>query len=145
MMNELIGTWELVEWDCTLDGRYHNHPFGQDARGRLMYTVEGTMMAILMRANRPNFQTPSLSLGSAEEKSNAINGYVSYSGTFYTEDNLVTHRVQFSLLPNWIGTDLVREMTWTDGGELILSTQPQTTRSGKIVINRLRWRKLDPS
>ena len=142
-MNKLIGTWELVEWDCTLDGRYHSHPFGQDAQGRLMYTTEGTMMAILMKADRPNFQTPTLSLGSAEEKANAINGYVSYSGTFRTENNLVIHSVQFSLLPNWIGTDLIREMMWTDDAHLILSTLPQTTRSGRTVVNQLRWRKLD--
>ena len=142
-MNALIGTWNLVEWDCTINGAYHNHPFGRDAQGRLMYTPEGTMMAILMKANRPNFATPSLILGSADEKISAVDGYVSYSGTYHTAGDLVIHHVTFSLLPNWIGTDLVRQMAWTNdpSPQLILSTQPQPTRSGKIVVNRLRWRK----
>ncbi|MGB1253326.1 MAG: lipocalin-like domain-containing protein, partial [Candidatus Promineifilaceae bacterium] len=79
-----------------------------------------------------------------EEKASAIDGYVSYSGTFRTKGQLVIHSVTFSLLPNWIGTDLIREMRWTedDPQQLVLSTTPQTTRSGKQVVNRLRWQKL---
>ena len=141
-MHKLIGTWNLVEWDCTLDGVYHNHPFGEDARGRLMYSAENTMMAILMRAQRPTFEIASLSQGTIEEKTAAVDGYVSYSGTYRTDGEQVIHTVQFSLLPNWIGTDLVRLMRWTDAGELVLTTLPQLTRSGRAVVNRLRWEKV---
>ena len=141
-MNKLIGTWNLVEWDCTLDGVYHNHPFGDDAQGRLMYSAEKTMMAILMRAQRTSFETASLSQGTTEENVAAIDGYVSYSGTYRIEADRVIHGVQFSLLPNWIGTDSVRQMAWTGDGQLILTTLPQSTRSGKVVVNRLRWEKV---
>ena len=137
----LIGTWHLVEWDCTLDGRYHNHPFGIDAQGQIIYSVDGQMSAILMREERPFFAQPNLRGGSDEEKVTAVNGYVSYGGTYSLEGNFVTHHVQFSLLPNWVGTDLVRQVTWLDDGDLLLTTMPQPTSSGKVIVNQLRWRK----
>ena len=138
----LVGTWHLVAWDCTLDGRYHNHPFGTDAQGQIIYTGEGQMSAILMRRERPLFARANLAGGSDEEKITAVNGYVSYAGTYSLDGNRVIHHVQFSLLPNWIGTDLVREVTWLDNGYLLLTTLPEMTRSGKVVVNRLRWGRL---
>ena len=143
----MIGTWELLEWDCTIDDTYHSHPFGADAQGRITYTNDGYMSAILMKPNRPRFARPLIAAGTEEEKMAALAGYVSYAGTYRVEENLVFHTVQFSLLPNWIGTDLVREMTWlpAEDGEplqLMLSTLPEKTRSGKSVINRLRWGRL---
>jgi hypothetical protein len=141
-MNEtkLIGTWHLMEWDCTLDGRYHNHPFGRDAQGQIIYTADGQMSAILMQAERPFFAHANLAGGSDAEKLSAVSGYVSYAGTYLLNGNRVSHLVQFSLLPNWIGTELVREVTWLDDGDLLLATLPETTRSGKVIVNRLRWR-----
>jgi hypothetical protein len=142
---KLIGTWHLIEWDCTLDGRYHNHPFGADAKGQIIYTDDGQMSAILMRRQRPLFAKANLAGGSDEEKVTAVNGYVSYAGTYSLDGNLVSHHVQFSLLPNWIGTDLVRQVTWLEDGDLLLTALPEMTRSGKVVVNQLRWRKVERS
>lgn len=140
----LVGTWHLVEWDCTLDGAYHNHPFGRAAQGMLQYTADGRMAAILMRPERPLFAKANLASGSDAEKIAAVNGYVSYAGTYRTEGNTVIHTVEFSLLPNWIGTELVREMSWTDDepAQLILTTRPRMNSSGQAVVNRLRWERV---
>lgn len=143
----LEGTWHLVEWDCTLDDQYLSHPFGRGAQGMLQYTADGHMAAILMRPERPLFAKPNLASGTAEEKIAAVNGYVSYAGTYRVEADMVIHTVEFSLLPNWIGTELVREISWTndDPAQLILTTPPQVTRSGQAVVNRLRWQKVGES
>lgn len=143
MIEQLIGTWHLLEWDCTLDGEFHSHPFGRDAQGSITYTDHGTMSAILMKPNRPSFAIPILQRGTASEKQAGIDGYVSYAGRFRIEANRVIHTVEFSLLPNWIGTELIREIGWTydEPRQLLLSTVPEMTRSGKLVVNRLRWGK----
>jgi len=137
----LVGTWHLIEWDCTLAGLDHGHPFGREAQGTITYTSDGFMSAILMRPDRPAFAHPNFASGSEAEKLAAAGGYVSYAGTYRLEGTRVIHRVAFSLLPNWIGTDLVRQVSWSDEppGYLILTTLPEPTRSGKMIVNRLRW------
>ncbi|MEM8861378.1 MAG: lipocalin-like domain-containing protein [Chloroflexota bacterium] len=147
LLNDLIGTWFLQEWDCTLDGKYHNHPFGRDAQGVISYSPSGRMSAILMKPNRSHLSVPSLVQATAEEKMMVLDGYVSYAGTWQVKDGQVIHSVDHSLLPNWIGTDLIRKISWTaehgpsdEPKQLILSTAPQKTRSGKLVVNRLRWK-----
>ena len=139
-MNQLEGNWALAEWDCTLDGAYHSHPFGRDAKGTIMY-VNGKMCAILMKADRPHFELPNLLRGSDHERLTAVSGYVSYAGSYRIEGDRVIHSVEYSLLPNWIDTELIRIISWTQDGppHLILSTLPEKTSSGKTVVNRLRW------
>ena len=148
LLNDLIGTWFLQEWDCTLNGEFHNHPFGRDAHGVISYSPSGRMSAILMKAGRARLSVPNLIQATAEEKTAVVDGYVSYAGGWRVATNQVIHSVDFSLLPNWIGTDLTRTISWTtkfsaadEQPQLILSTLPQTTRSGKIVVNRLRWKR----
>ncbi|MEM7335793.1 MAG: lipocalin-like domain-containing protein [Chloroflexota bacterium] len=143
MMTQLEGNWTLAEWDCTLDDAYHNHPFGKDAQGTIMY-ANGRMCAFLMKPDRPNFAIANLIRSSDEERLTAVSGFVSYSGSYRVEGDQVIHSVEFSLLPNWIGTELIRTISWTndDMPQLILSTPPEKTSSGKNVVNRLRWQRL---
>lgn len=147
ILNNLIGTWFLQEWDCTLNGEYHNHPFGRDARGVISYSPSGRMSAILMKADRAKLKEPNLQKAADHERQFLLNGYVSYAGKWRVEDDQVIHSVDYSLLPNWIGTDLIRTIGWTtrfsnpdESAQLILSTKPSATRSGKLVVNRLRWK-----
>lgn len=145
--NSLIGTWFLQEWDCTLDGVFLNHPFGTDAHGVISYSPGGRMSAILMKSGRAPLAGKSLIKASDQEKLSVVDGYVSYAGRWRVENDHVIHSVDFSLLPNWIGTDLVRKISWTteysadsEPAQLILSTAPEPTSSGKMVVNRLRWK-----
>lgn len=142
----LVGAWTLVEWTATLDGQPRGYPFGPAAQGHLLYSADGHMSAILMRPDRLPFAFPNFAAGSDAEKLQAASGYVSYAGTYEVQGDRVVHHVHYSLLPNWIGTDLVRQVGWTDDGaggrDLVLITLPQPTRSGQVVVNRLRWRRL---
>ncbi|MEM7801778.1 MAG: lipocalin-like domain-containing protein [Chloroflexota bacterium] len=138
--DKFVGAWELTDWVTLLNGEFYSYPFGEGQKGRLIYGAGGNMMVILMQSDRPKFAASMLSKGSPEEKDAAISGYVSYSGTFRTEGDRMIHSVDFSLLPNWIGTELIRTITW-DEGDLILESLPTQTRSGKVISNRLRWRR----
>ena len=138
---QLHGTWELQRWYCTLDGQFHNYPFGHDARGRITYSPNGTMSAILMDPDRQPFAIASLAKGTGAELQSAIQGYVSYAGRFEIIGEDVHHQVEYSLLPNWIGTTLIRTMSWQDD-HLVLATKPEKTQTGRIVINHLHWHKI---
>ena len=51
--NPLLGTWHLVRWDITYsDGRAPTLPFGDAARGLIVYTHDGTMSACIARGGR---------------------------------------------------------------------------------------------
>jgi hypothetical protein len=137
---DLVGSWELTHWDYTVDGVHRGYVMGEDAQGQILYTPEGRMSAILMQADRPRFEVGAFHQGSAEQREAASLTYVSYGGTFDVEGDRVLHHVAYSLFPDWIGTDLVRVVSWDDG-QLVLTAVPETTSTGKTVVNRLVWRR----
>lgn len=138
--DDLVGSWELTHWDYTVDGVHRGFVMGEDARGQILYTPEGRMSAILMQADRPPFEVSAFHQGSAEQREAAALTYVSYGGTFDVEGDRVSHHVAYCLFPDWIGTDLVREVSWDDE-QLVLTAVPDITSTGKAVVNRLVWRR----
>ena len=109
------GTWDLVEWIAS-NGEKSRHPSGPDARGRLIYSADGFMSAFL---------------AAADGTSNAL----AYSGTWDRRGDEVVHRVTLATVDSFVGTDLVRSVSW-EGSDLVLTTPP---RDGWL--NRLRWRR----
>ncbi|HUF31862.1 MAG TPA: lipocalin-like domain-containing protein [Acidimicrobiales bacterium] len=135
---ELVGAWTLTRWDYTVDGEPRGFPLGEDAEGQIIYSPEGHMSAILMQAQRPAFDQPQFHQGTPEQREVAALTYVSYGGTYELRGDVVVHHVAYALFPDWIGTDLVREVSW-QGDELVLTALPETSRTGKVVVNRLFW------
>ena len=135
---DLHGTWALSRWDYTVDGSPRGYPMGEDARGQIIYGPDGHMSAILMHPDRPRSAASQFHQASPEEREVAALGYVSYGGTWELADEVVTHHVAYALFPNWIGTDLVRTVSW-EGDTLVLTALPETSSSGKVVVNRLFW------
>jgi hypothetical protein len=99
------------------------------------------MSAILMQARREPFGKAQFHQGTAEEREVAALTYISYGGTYELDGDRVVHHLDFALFPDWIGTDLVRVVSWEDD-QLVLTTVPETTSSGKTVVNRLFWRRV---
>jgi len=69
-----------------------------------------------------------LDAASVEEIREAVTGFVAYFGTYEVDDvsQTVTHRVEASLEPSWVGTSL-RRFRW-DGARLVLTRAvPGTT------------------
>jgi len=139
-LQDMHGTWVLTRWDYTSDGVPRGYPMGEDAQGQIIYGADGHMSAILMMRDRPRSETMQFHQATPRERELAALGYVSYGGTWELRDKLVIHHVAFALFPNWIGTDLVREVSW-DGADLVLTSLPEVSRSGKTVVNRLFWRR----
>ncbi|HSJ33473.1 MAG TPA: lipocalin-like domain-containing protein [Acidimicrobiia bacterium] len=139
-MSSLAGTWELIEWTATVGERLQR-PFGGDVVGKLTYTVDGHMWAALMRRDRRPVGATTLAGATASDRAAAAAGYLNYAGTYTDLGDRVVHHVEVSLMPNWVGKDQERIVRWVDG-DLELSTDPETGRSGEPIINRLRWRRV---
>jgi hypothetical protein len=115
-VSELVGAWRLVEWTAS-NGEKVRHPSGEDAVGRIIYSDDGFMSAFLAAAD-----------GSADA--------LAYSGTWeMLGSDEVVHRVSLATVASFVGTDLVRSVSW-DGDDLVLTTPP---RGGWV--NALRWRR----
>jgi len=142
-MQELIGTWQLVDWKVTIGDRVVR-PFGGSAVGLLTYTDEGRMMASLMREDRTRLDTSSFAGADALTRAGAAAGYISYAGSYEVRGDEVHHDVELSLFPDWVGATQTRTIRWVEEAEgttaLELSyVQPGT---GKEATNTLRWHRI---
>jgi hypothetical protein len=121
--NPLIGTWRLISWENrSVDGQKISYPLGKDAVGYIMYNEDGYMFVAIMRPNRVRFAAGDLLGGSAEEKAQAANTYVSYCGRYEFNGDTVIHHVDLSLFPNWVGVEQER-LVELRGDRLTLSTR----------------------
>ena len=122
--NPLTGTWRLISWEIrSVDGQKISYPLGKDAVGYIIYTQDGYMYVAISRPNRQEFAAGDLLGGSAEEKARAVSDYVSYCGRYEVHGDTVSHHVDLSLFPNWVGVEQER-LVELKGNRLSLSTRP---------------------
>jgi hypothetical protein len=139
-MNPLIGAWRLVAMENRYaDGRVR-YPYGREAVGYILYTAEGRMSATIMGGGRAPFGVEMGRGDGAGEKIAAFESYLSYAGRYTFGGDRVVHHVEAALIPDWVGTDLVRLAEFRDD-LLILSTEPstrgETTRATVITWQRV--------
>lgn len=146
----LHGVWHLVRWEVAYsDGRPSSFPYGEDATGLIQYTPDGGMAAAISRRNRPRLSGESVRSVPPAERLAAFESYFSYAGRYETrlDDGRpqVVHRVSQALNPNFVGSEQVRNVEFTEGGGLTLSASdalpgapgaPSVTRH-----HRLSWRR----
>ena len=116
-----VGVWKLVSYEVGA-----SHPMGRGAVGLLIYGADGHMSLQIMRPDRPNFRSDGskeggYEVGNAQETQSAFRGYIAYFGTYEVEgkERFVTHHIEGSLFPNWIGRDQIEffelsddQLTW---------------------------------
>mgnify|MGYP002725654848 CR=1 FL=1 len=95
------------------------------------------MSVAFMKEGRPSFASGDIRGGTIEEKTAAIEGYVSYSGRFEVEGEKVVHHIEVSLFPNWIGVGQERLYEF-EGERLTLST-PLMLTGGRQLSTHVIW------
>ena len=114
------------------------YPFGEKPVGRIEYDKEGRVFALLMRSGRRSTVAPGLELDAAsvEEIREAVTGFVAYFGSYEVDDasQTVTHHVEASLVPSWVGTSLKRRFRF-EGARLVL------TRAVSGTTDELVWER----
>jgi len=137
----LIGRWNLISFEES-SGESTAYPLGRDATGQIGYDAAGNMAVQIMKAQRPLFASGDQGVGTMEEMSAALGGYVAYCGTYSVDETarVVTHSLTMSLFPNWVGTEQRRHVVF-NGDQLTLTTPPMAF-AGQTRAYRAVWRRV---
>ena len=140
LREQLVGAWRLVSYEIRpRDGSAVTYPLGRDASGWILYTRDGYMSAQLMAAGRPPYASGDLHRGTESECTAAARGYIAYSGPFHLDDDgTLTHEMDVSLFPNWIG-NVQQRVFRLDGDRLQLGTVGPVRIDGREVHAVLLW------
>lgn len=120
---KLVGSWRLLSF-VVRSAEGIDYPFGDDAVGKLTYTEEGNMWALVARRGVPK-NLPDATW---------------YTGTFDIDvkRRTVIHHVQYSNLPTWEKGDQPR-LYKLKANRLTLSVPPAEPGGATGV---LKWKKL---
>jgi len=140
--DQFVGAWKLVSCEARSSNGEVVYLYGRDPFGILTYDSSGNMSVLLMRRDRPRFASGELLSGTPEEIKAAFEGFNAYCGTYDVneEKRKVTHHVEGSSFPNWVGTDQVRFFEFS--GDQLLLTTPPITRGGEQLTVHLMWARI---
>jgi hypothetical protein len=137
-ITDFVGTWRLLSVETRKeDGSLHR---SGKRKGYLIYSPEGYMGVSFMKEGRTEFASGDIRGGTIDEKIEAFNGYISYSGKFEVKGDKIIHVIEVSLFPNWIGERQERFYN-IDGNILTLSTPLQYV-GGMMLSSHLVWEKV---
>jgi hypothetical protein len=121
--DQLVGTWRLVSYQRqeAAEAGWKDR-LGSSPRGYILYDRTGHMAVQLAKMPRPRFASGKDEEPTPEEARDAYLGYVAYFGTYSVDETrrIVTHHVEGSLRPEYVGTDQERPAT-LEGDRLTLS------------------------
>jgi hypothetical protein len=115
------------------------YPFGCDALGLITYTADGHMAVQFGRADRTPLGDGDWLGAAPTDIAAAARDYFAYCGTYELRDGAVVHRVQMSLMPNWIGGEQLRLLAF-DEDTVTLSTPPLPV-GGRQQTASLVWQR----
>ena len=132
--DRLVGSWELVNYEIiAADGT--KRPGAYD-RGQISYDASGRMSAHLMHSANKAEQTPQTD----EARATAFRRYLGYYGPFVVDEakGIVTHIVEGSSNPSWVGSRQVRYYELSADNQLLtLSVRNADGRvTGSLVWKR---------
>lgn len=140
--SDLVGTWRLISWEAIgVDGSIERL-MGERAHGLLMYADDGTMLVLLGRPDRARIAGDDVSGGSVEDRAEAMRTFIAYGGRYDVEGTRVTHHVEMSLFPNWVGTRQVRELTLDETGNRLTVISPPIAIGGTARSQHLTWERV---
>jgi Lipocalin-like domain len=130
----LVGGWRLVGYTVTADGGEAEHPLGNYPLGTILYTPDGYMSAQLARP------------GPYEDDRKPVAYAIAYSGPYDVDEQArtVTHHVQVSVIPSWLGTSQLRHVQFREPGTLVLSASEQSPRDGVVTTTTITWSRQPP-
>ena len=138
--NPLFGAWRLKSLETRTSDGSVSYPWGKETLGYVVISPEGYFCVAIMSANRRRFSSQDMKGGSAEERANAADSYISYSGPCEIEKDKFRVKVEVSLFPNWVGGIQERNFK-IEGKTLSVSTTP-TLVNGKEQVGYLIFERV---
>ena len=141
LSGQLVGAWSLVSYEVHAAHGAVQHPLGADAVGLLVYGPDGLVTVQIMAADRRRWRAQSEGPQRLAELAAAAEGYLAYAGTYEVDEaaRTVTHHVDLSLIPNWVGRPQRRAVD-VRADSLTLTAEPSRFR-GEMATPRLTWRR----
>ena len=138
----MVGAWSLADFEFRRRDGSVVHPFGEKARGSIIYTESGRYSAQLMRRGRPHLAAGDQLQGTAAEIAANFEGCISYFGSYEVDEaeGVIVHHVEGSLFPNMEGTRQ-RRFFEISADQLVLRTPPTRLR-GERAVGVLVWRRI---
>lgn len=138
----IAGAWRLVTFEFRKEDGNIIYPFGEQARGSIIYTESGRYSAQLMRIDRLKFSSGDQMKGTAKEIEANYKGCISYFGTYEIkpQDSLIIHHVEGSIFPNMEGRDQERFFELSEN-RLQLRT-PSIKLDGEKAVGVLLWERI---
>ncbi len=142
-MNLFIGTWHLVAVNFYNANGDVQKFYGQDPHGYIYYDAQGRMSVQIMQRDRPHLPRHHQAEHALEDYQAILRGYVAYFGTYSVDETArtMTHHVQGSLLPDWVGTDLVRNYEFRNNNNLLILSTPFSHLRGDDLRGDIIWER----
>jgi hypothetical protein len=123
---KIVGVWDFTSMVVLTSSGEVVYPYGEDLYGRLIYTEGGHMCVLLMRARRPKFALDDPFAGTPTEKADAFDSFDAYCGTYEVDEHagIITHRIEGSKFPNWLGSNQIRYFEFADQQLIIKAVIP---------------------
>jgi hypothetical protein len=127
-MDSIVGTWRLVRAVARdADGKDLSEPYGGQGMGRVMFSADGRMMAVVCD-------------GRHDLPHDVARDYSSYCGTYTFDGSRLVTRVDAASDPSRIGSDQVRDVRFEDG--FMVLRPPPRTYGGAVAQRELYWEKI---
>jgi len=127
-MTSIVGTWRLVRAvSRDANGKDLPEPYGGQGMGRVMFSVDGRMMAVVCDGRH------TLPPDVARE-------YSSYCGAYTFDGSRLITRVDAASDPSRIGSDQIRDVRF-EGGFMVLRPPPRAY-GGSMAQRELYWEKI---
>ena len=141
----LKGTWKLESFIGVDEEGEVIDIMGEGATGFICYSDDGWVSVQIAGKDRLRYDIPDVLGGTDEQTLSCARGLFAYAGEFEVDEEgaIVYHNLEFSLIPNWIGSAQKRYITKEDENTLILSAEPvRFGPGGKKRKTQLRWKKV---
>lgn len=141
----LKGTWKLESFTSTDENGVTVDAMGPGVTGFISYSHDGWVSVEIMKPDRPLFDISDVVGGTAEQTLSAARGLFCYGGPYNVdeENGIAYHHLEFSLIPNWVGSKQKRYINKEGDNVMILRGDPVLI-NGKIQTTRLRWLRYRP-
>jgi hypothetical protein len=127
-MPSIVGTWKLVRATAKDgSGAVLPEPYGGKGIGRVTFTAEGRMQAVVCD-------------GRKEMPAGVARDYSSYAGNYTFDGTKLVTRVDAASDPSRVGGDQVRGVRFE--GELVVLTPPPRDKGGAQEYRELTWQRI---
>lgn len=133
------GRWSVLSWEQVYDDGRIVLPMGTEVEGFIEYSDYG-MFCVVSKKDRKEFTTGGQWSAADAEKADAYSSYLTYAGGYDVEGNTITHHVNYSIFPNWVGGTQYRTAE-LDGDILTLTTARLEAGTTESRISKLTFKR----